>query len=67
MKKNRVIINISGGNVQSILADNPNSVEVIIFDVDNLVAEGKTDIEITKEWKDLIKGKDGIEAKFYEM
>jgi hypothetical protein len=56
MKKNRVIIYVEGGVVQSVNVDNIKNLEVMLFDVDNLKAEGKTDKEICKTWSKLSDG-----------
>jgi hypothetical protein len=55
--KNRIIIDVSGGVVQCVYADNPKNLEIILFDEDNLKEEtGKTRDDLTKEWKKLTKG-----------
>lgn len=57
--KNRIIIRVVGGNIQSVLADNKN-IEVIVFDEDNMEAENKTRFQIDEEWKKLTKGTKAI-------
>ncbi len=64
MKKNRVIIYVEGGCVQSVNVDNAKNLEVILFDVDNLKAEGKTDEEICKTWSELSDGTKEVLQKF---
>ena len=56
MKKNRVIVYVEGGVVQSVSAANVMNLEIILFDVDNLKAEGKSDKEICKTWAELSDG-----------
>ena len=53
---NRIIINVSGGVVQAVYADNPKGIEVILFDEDNIREEtGKSRNETGKDWKELTK------------
>ena len=52
---NRIIVYVSGGNVQSIVADNPKGIDVKVFDVDNLKEEKGGD-QIDKDWQKLSKG-----------
>jgi hypothetical protein len=60
MKKNRIIIYVSGGCVQGVNADNGKNLDVLLFDVDNLKAEGKTGEQIVKEFDILAKGTEVI-------
>lgn len=48
--KTRVIIFVSGGNVQEVRTDCPEQVEVTLFDADNLAAEGRSGTAIEKEY-----------------
>ena len=60
MKKNRIIIYVSGGCVQSVNADEGKNLDVLLFDVDNLEAEGKTSERIETEFEILTKGTEVI-------
>lgn len=47
MKKRKIVVYVDGGNVQAIYTNDESfeHVEVVLVDFDNLVAEGKTQIE----------------------
>lgn len=55
-KINRIIICVRGGCTQEVCVDNPKNIDVLVFDVDNMRAEGMSGDQIDKEWKELIKG-----------
>lgn len=50
----RIMIHVEGGNVTGVMAN--QSIEVEVFDVDNLKAEGKSIEDIDKEWIEMTKG-----------
>jgi len=52
-KKTKVAIYIMGGVVQDTKA-NHDGVEVTVFDVDNLKADGVTDREIDERWAKIL-------------
>ena len=51
----KIIVYVDGGNVQTVIGD-VDDIEVQVFDVDNLKAEGKTEKQIEKEWKKVSNG-----------
>ena len=53
--KNRIIVYVSGGNVQSIVADNPKNINVQLFDVDNLKEE-TSGAQVDKDWEKISNG-----------
>lgn len=56
MEDQKVVVYVSGGNIQAIYSNNPN-ITVKVIDEDNMIAEGKTrnecNKEVTKEVKNL--------------
>ena len=52
--KNRVVVEITGGNFSGAWADDSN-IEFILVDRDNLMADGQTEAEIDKELAKLLK------------
>lgn len=52
--KTKVAIYVSGGAIQSVIG-NKDDIEVTLFDVDNMKAEGITGDEIDKEWDKIQK------------
>jgi hypothetical protein len=55
MKKTKIVVLVSGGNVQGILSSSKN-IDVTVFDDDNLQAEGKNIFEIDEAYNKLTKG-----------
>jgi len=58
--KNRIIINVEGGVVQQVNVDNKEGVTVVVFDNDNLEAEGLTSDQRDEKWAELIKGTETV-------
>jgi hypothetical protein len=56
MKKNRIMINVEGGVVNFVYVDNPKNLEVVVFDEDNLEADGVSEVERDAKWNELIEG-----------
>ena len=51
--KQKILVVVCGGNVQSVLASDPNTVEVVIFDQDNLgQGEGLTSVEVERAYEE---------------
>lgn len=44
MEDQKIVVYVSGGNVQAIYSSNPNAI-VKVIDDDNMIAEGKLDEE----------------------
>ena len=58
--KNRIIINVEGGVVKQVNVDNKEGVTVVVFDNDNLEAEGLTSDQRDEKWAELIKGTETV-------
>jgi len=49
--RNKIVVYVEGGVVQAVRAFEPNNIDVLIFDVDNLKED--KNLDIVKLWQDI--------------
>ena len=49
--RNKIVVYVEGGVIQAVRAFEPNNIDVLIFDVDNLKED--KNLDIVKLWQDI--------------